>query len=127
MKKIIIIAALLMFVTSSAFAAVSISIPSTMTKASSGLTVYGATTGTATTSSAKIGKTSTGVDIGILCVASTGTGYSLVTQHLAGSKVFGSSYDSTSIYAKDVATIGTAEKTVPGAITTADFVGWTAL
>ncbi|MDZ4184580.1 MAG: hypothetical protein U1D97_06330, partial [Desulfuromonadales bacterium] len=87
---------------------------------------YGATTGTATASSPMIGKNSTGVSIGILCNAS-GAGYALITQHIAGSKVFGSSYDSTSIYSKDVTTIGTAILAVPTAITTADFTSWVAL
>ena len=123
MKKIAIITIVLLFAASSAFAGVSITMASTLTKAATGKTVYGATTGTATTSDALIGKTSTGVGVGMLCNTS-GTGYSLVTQHMNGSKAYGSSYDSTSLFSKDVATKGTALLTVPTAITTADFTSW---
>lgn len=127
MKKILVITALIMFCASSSFAAVSVSMDSALAKSNTGKTIYGATSGTATTSSPQIGKTSTGVGIGILCVATTGAGYSLVTQHMNGSKAFGTSYDSTSMYSIDVTTVGTAMKTVPTAITTADFAAWTAL
>lgn len=85
---------------------------------------------TATGSSATsplIGKCSTGVGIGWNTAT---TGYALATQHKNGSKVFGTSFDSTSLYAKDVATIGTTE--FDSALTktdTTDFSGdgWKAL
>jgi len=73
-----------------------------------------------------IGKTSTGVGIGLLCVAE-GTGYSLVTQHLNGTKAFGSSYDSTSIFAIDVSNVGAPQLGVPTATDTTNFTTWTPL
>ncbi len=126
MKKIIIITTLLLFAASTSFAGVSISMPGTLTKALTGKTVYGAASGTATTGSPLIGKTSTGVGIGLLCTA-TGTGYSMVTQHTSGTKAYGTTYDGTSIYAKDVANVGTPLLLVPSVITTAAFDGYTAL
>ena len=54
-------------------------------------------------------------------------GYSLVTQHLNGSKAYGSSYDSTSMFVEDVTTIGTVFLAKPTAINTASFVDWNEL
>jgi hypothetical protein len=124
MKKIMVITALLLFATSSAYAEVSITMASPLTKDTTGKTVSGATSSTGT--SIIIGKTSTGVGIGVLCVTG-GTGYSLVTQHVSGTKAFGSSYDSTSIYSKDVTTVGTPLLTVPTATDTTNFTSWTSL
>lgn len=118
MKKIMIVTTLLIFVASSAMAAVSVTMASPLTKDATGKTL---TAGTSI-----IGKTSTGVGVGVLCV-STGTGYSLVTQHVNGTKAFGSSYDSTSIFSKDVTTVGTPLLAVPTATDTTDFSGWNIL
>ena len=127
MKKIIIITTLLLFAASTSFAGVSITIDATMSKANTGKTVYGAATaGTVTNASPLIGKTSTGVGIGLLCVT-TGLGYSMVTQHTSGTKAYGTTYDGTSIYAKDVTTVGKPLLNVPSEITTAAFTGYTAL
>jgi len=124
MKKIMVITALLLSVSTMSFAATSISIDLSGGKSTTGKTVYGAVTGsTADASSPIIGKTSTGVGVGMLTGA---TGYALVTQHMSGTKEFGSSYDSTSLFAKDTA-VGTVPKVVPGASDTSDFSGWTKL
>lgn len=126
MKKIMVITTLLLFAASTSFAELSISMGSALTKASTGKTVYGAASGSASTSTPQIGKTSSGVGVGLLCVA-TGSEYSLVTQHQNGTKAYGSTYDSTSILSKDVTTVGTPLLPVPTVTTTADFTGWTAL
>ncbi len=67
---------------------------------------------------------STGVGTGMITSA---LGYSLVTQHLNGSKAYGSSYDSTSMFVEDVTTIGTVFLAKPSAIDTASFVDWNEL
>jgi hypothetical protein len=126
MKKIMVITAMLLLVASSAFAGTTITMASTLTKAATGKTLYGASTGAASASTSLIGKNSTGVGVGVFCNAS-GTGYSLITQHLNGTKAYGSSYDSTAIFSVNVNTVGTALKAVPTAITTADFSSWKAL
>lgn len=125
MKKIIILAGLFMFAATSAFAGVSVPIG---TFGDAGKTLHGVKSGTADANSPLIGKTSTGVALGLLTTA-TGTGYSAVTQHKNGTKCYGSSFDSTSIYSKDVATVGTAELSVPTATDSSNFTGtgWTSL
>jgi len=94
-----------------------------------GLTLYGDKT-TATNATPLIAKTSTGVGLGIM-VDTGGVGYSHVTQHIQGSKVFATGYDSTAIYTKDVAAIGTVEVAKPESITaTTEFTssnGWTVM
>jgi len=74
---------------------------------------------TASATTSLIGKTSTGVGLGMLTDVA---GYSVVTQHKNGTKAYGSSYDSTAIYTtvEDV-TVGTAYLDVPGATDTSDF------
>jgi hypothetical protein len=106
MKKIIILTTITLLTASSAFAADSLTLSLTTT----GLNVWGAKTGTAVSGTGLIGKTSTGVGVGMAVDATAGAGYSVETQHKNGSKCFGSSFDSTSIYVKDV-TPGTADST----------------
>ncbi len=127
LKKISIIVALSLLLASSAFAAagVSVTMASPLTAATTGLTLYGSKT-TATATEPLIGKTSTGVGVGVFCNAA-GTGYSLISQHVNGTKMFGTSYDSTSIFSKSVATVGTPLPAVPTAVTTADFASWSAM
>jgi hypothetical protein len=123
MKKIFIITVITLFASTSAYAASGTSNTMVLTdKTTTGLTLYGDST-TASATTALIGKTSTGVGLGINTSA---IGYALVTQHLNGTKAYGSSYDSTSIYAED-ATVGTPLLATPTDITTADFASWTAL
>ena len=124
MKKIFFMAACIMFVSTAAFAATSVSITLT-DKTTTGLSLFAdGTAGAATTGGQLIGKSSTGVGVGVLTNA---LGYSMVTQHLNGSKAYATSYDSTSIFSEDVATIGTPLLAVPKATDTSDFASWSAL
>ena len=121
MKKIVFSIACMLFVSNMAFAADNISMDLT-SKDTTGGTVYAdGTTASATT--ALIGKNSTGVGTGMLTNA---LGYSVVTQHLNGSKAYASAYDSTSIFSED-ATVGTALLAVPTETNTADFASWSQL
>ncbi|ABK99271.1 hypothetical protein Ppro_1657 [Pelobacter propionicus DSM 2379] len=86
--------------------------------------MYGDKSTATAATAALIGKTSTGVSVGLL---TSSLGYAVVTQHKNGTKAFGSSYDSTSVFSSTV-TEGTALLTVPTAITSADFTGtWTSM
>lgn len=124
MKKIIIVNLLALFVATGAFAA---TITLDLTK--TGLTVYGAKTGVTITPGAAgttvIGKSSTGVSVGL---NSVDTGYSVQTQHKNGTKSYGTSYDSTAIFVKDVEkgvadTSGTSDPDSTGFLTT----GWSSM
>jgi hypothetical protein len=107
MKKIIMLIAISLFTATSVFAA---GATLTLSLSTTGKSVYGAKTGTASATTPLIGKTSTGVGVGMAVDATAGAGYSLQTQHKNGTKTFGSSFDSTSIFSKDV-TAGTADTT----------------
>ncbi len=122
-KKISVITAIAMLVSSSAFAE-NITMASSLTSANTGKTVYGTKTGTATADSPLIGKTSSGVGIGLY---TNSQGYSVVTQHTNGTKAYGTSYDSTSIFSHDVTKKGTAYLEKPTAITTTDFAAWSTM
>jgi preprotein translocase subunit SecF len=126
MKKIIILTAVSLFVASSAFAAGTAALA--LSVDTTGLTLYGAKTGTASTASPQIGKTSTGVGIGMKVDNNAGAGYSVETQHKNGTKAYGSAYDSTSIYVKDIVK-GTADATslTTGGDSFAGVTGWTTL
>ena len=122
MKKAIFLAVCLAFVSSSAFAATTLTM--SLVKANTGLTLYG-DADTATADTALIGKTSTGVG---LSMAVNAVGYALITQHMQGTKAFASNYDSTSIKSMEVDTVGTVQEDVTDY--TEDFApgdGWTAL
>jgi len=116
--KVVTIVAFVLSLSSLSFAATDIAIG---TFGSTGQTLHAHDT-TATATTALIGKTSTGV--GLAC-STTRLGYSIMTQHLQGSKAFGTSFDSTSIFSEDVGTVGTAliSGNLAG-ITTADFSSW---
>jgi opacity protein-like surface antigen len=121
MKKIIILTAISLLMASSAFAADVITISSNLT--TTGLSVWGAKA-TAASGTGLIGKTSTGVGVGMKTAK---TGYAVVTQHKNGTKAFGSSFDSTSIYSIPVTTVGTAV-TGPTSADSALFTGsWTSM
>lgn len=124
MKKIILFAAISLFSASSAFAAGSL----TLSVTSTGKSIYGVKTGTATATSPLIGKTSTGVGVGLKLDTTAGTGYAVETQHKNGSKAYGSAFDSTSIYVKDV-TVGTADTTTltTGVDSFVGQTGWTSM
>lgn len=121
MKKIMILLAISLLVSTSAFAAGALSVSVSTGFPTAGQQLLGGSTDATN----KIGKTSTGVEVGML-VVSTGTGYSLVTQHKSGTKAFGSSYDSTAIYATIAdGNPGTVILAVPTATDTTNFAGTT--
>jgi hypothetical protein len=125
MKKILMLAAIFALVTTSCFAADVASDPTgDMVFTATGLQLHGAA-GTASNATAIIGKCSTGVGVGWV---TEDDGYALITQHENGTKAYGSSYDSTSLYSI-IAVKGTVKDAAPANITTATFVGtgWTAM
>jgi hypothetical protein len=125
MKKIITLLAIAFTMsTTAAFAAGNFDLTTTKT----GLTVYGAKSGTVSTTSVLIGKASTGVMVGMNSATS---GYAVWTQHKNGIKAYGSGSDSTSIY-QATAIAGTpVTLNIPGGPNTAAFVvasgAWTTM
>lgn len=117
MKKIVLFNILALLVASSAFAAGAASTAASFDTA--GKKVVGSG-GPAT--SASIGKLSTKVALGWNTNAN---GYAINTQHQQGTKAYGTSFDSTSIYVSDV-TIGTATA-VPDSTDSGSFSGWTTM
>ena len=97
MKKIFVLAIVLMFATTvSSFAAPD----KAPDAADAGLSLYGAITGTAAKTDTLLGKMSNGVYPGW----NTNTlGYAVTTQHISGSKSYGTAHDSTAIYRNDSA------------------------
>jgi hypothetical protein len=125
MKKILMLAAIFALVTTSCFAAdVTTAATGDMAFTATGLELHGDAT-SADKTTAIIGKCSTGVGVG--WVTEDG-GYALITQHENGTKAYGSSYDSTSLYSS-IATKGAVLEASPDDITTATFVdtGWSAM
>lgn len=123
-KKLSIIIAMSLFVSSTVFAAGSIDMGTELLKsADTGKTLYGAKADASKTSPL-IGKTSTGIGLGVF---TTAQGYAVTTVHMNGTKQFGTAYDSSSLFSKDLATKGTPTLGVPEAITTADFDGWASM
>lgn len=118
MKKIIIANLAALLFASVAFAGATADCAFTST----GLTLYGAkANGAAATAGAAqkmIGKTSTGVSIGIV---SSALGYAVIAQHKSGIKAYGSSHDSTAMYMAD-AVAGTVFLAKPTVIGSNDFV-----
>lgn len=125
MKKIITTIAFSLFVATQAFAAATIDMPADLTAATTvtGGTLFGDKT-TATASTTLIGKTSTGVAL----AAKTGTGgYAMVTQHKSGNRAFATSYDSTSVFYKDVVSVGTAVKSTVTKSDATEFSSWNSM
>jgi hypothetical protein len=110
MKKIIMILALSLFAAGSAFAAGTNTGTLDLTK--TGLSAYGQKGAGA---DILLGKTSTGVGLGW---ATSANGYSMVTQHKSGTRAFGTSYDTTSMFFVDKA-VGTAAATPSASDSTA--------
>lgn len=76
---------------------------------------------------ALIGKMSKGV---VICASFSSTGYALATYHTNGTKEFGTAYDATAIYVKDVGAAATI--TAPTSSTASDAAafggtGWSAM
>lgn len=122
MKKIIFMTVFLVLTAaSSGFAAISSGATGDMAFTSTGLTLYAASTGTASSSTAQIGRCSTGVSVGW---TTNVNGYAIVTQHKSGTKAYGSSYDSTAIYQYGAeGTPGTVILSKPTATDTTSFTG----
>jgi hypothetical protein len=93
MKKILVMVAILALTATSSFAQVT-SPTGTLSFTTTGTTLT-ADPATAKADTAQIGRMSTGVDVGWITEVN---GYSLMTQHKAGTKAYGSSYDSTALY-----------------------------
>ena len=131
MKQVLVFTAILILAATSSFAAttdVASGATGTMSLTNStGLELHAAATGdTAAKTTALIGKCSTGVGVGW---ATNVNGYTLVTQHKSGSKAYGTSYDSTSMFQtiSDTSTPGTEILDQPTDTSTVDFTtakGW---
>jgi len=126
MKKVLILAAIMLFCAASAFAGGSVDLD--LTKAGTGLTLYGSASASGgAAGGAAIGRTSTGVGVAVFVDTVSGNGYALATQHMSGTKAFGTAYDSTALFV----TIGDVE---PGTVAftggalsatdTTDFTSW---
>jgi hypothetical protein len=124
-RKISIFAALTLLVASSAFAGNSAGVATSaaLSNATGGKTLYGDKT-TATVSTAMIGKSSTGCS---LAIYSTTLGYGLTTQHVSGTKAFGTSHDSTAIYSFDVTATKGVYKLAPGETGSSQFSAWSTM
>ena len=132
MRKVIILNILALFVASSAFATESAATAGIdFTTPATGLSLWGSSAAVSVTTNVPaagtilIGKNSTGVGTGW---NTSGLGYAIETQHISGSKAFGTSYDSSAIYQIDV-TKGTAVSTSgPSATDSSSFAsGWTTM
>ena len=125
MKKIIILTAISLFAATSAFAGSAATIPApTLASDTLGLSVWASTTvGGAASGTNLIGKTSTGVGVQMSTAA---TGYAVVTQHKNGTKAFGTSFDSTSLFTIPV-TAGTFVTVTLTTNTSAGFSAWTSM
>ncbi len=121
MKKILVLTAALVFSASSCFAIASGATGTMLLDGTDeGMALHGDPTA-ATATTALIGKMSTGVGVG--WITETG-GYTLVTQHKSGTKAYGTSYDSTSMFQTvSDSTPGTPILAVPTATDTSDFTG----
>lgn len=96
MKKIIAITGMLLLTSSQSFAGTATGATTANSQEGYTLQADGPTTA--------IAKTSKGVRIGWNTAT---TGYALVTYHMNGTKEFGTAYDSTAIYVKDIGTNAT--------------------
>ena len=134
MKKILIMVVLSFAICSTAFATSSspsatITMSTAIVVTNTGLSLYGGIAGFTYSAGVTplIGKTSTGVAVG---VSTSTTGYCLLTQHISGTKEFGSSFDSTSIYQVQLTgAAGAPFLAQPNAANSTDFstTGWTAM
>ena len=117
MKKTIILTSLFLVAAAPAFAT-----SLDYSTANGGKTLVATTPANAT-----IAKTSKNV---VLCGAYTSTGYSLASYHTSGTKEFGTAYDATAIYVKDVGASATITAPTSSKATDAGAfggTGWSAL
>jgi hypothetical protein len=130
MKKILALVAFALFAASQVYAAtvsgatIVMDSDLTSTSAVTGKSLYGDTQTTPTAASPLIGKTSTGVAVS---ANTSSTGYAMVTQHKSGNRVFGTAYDSTSVFYQD-ATVGVAGHATVSNTGSAEFnSGWSSM
>jgi hypothetical protein len=126
MKKILIMVAFSFAICSTVFAA-GLSLPSPLTTGTTGLSLFGGPASYTAGVTPLIGKTSTGVAVGVLTAA---TGYAMVTQHLNGTKEFGTSFDSTSMYQATLTGVpGVPLLVIPATADSTSFTatGWSAM
>lgn len=89
MKKVLVLTALLMLVAGSCLAATKV-------------TAEGASLTASAPAELLICKASKGVKLGVQYDDTNGTGYSISSYHTSGTKMYGTAYDSTALYFKDV-------------------------
>lgn len=128
MKKIIVFIAFSLLTSAQAFAGNTV----ILSLSTTGKALWGDVTGATIANpgaspSVLIGKTSTGVGLG----ARTGAvGYAMTTQHKSGSRAFGTAYDATAVFYKDV-TVGSLTDTgaliTPTATDSSIYSGWTSM
>lgn len=130
MKKILVLTAILVLAATSSFAGGASGATGDIDFATTGKSLHADVTGgTASASTSLIGKCSTGVDV---AWNTSTTGYALMTQHLQGTKAYGSSYDSTALYQTTSTSVDPGTAAYNGgaltAVDTTDFVtGWKAM
>ena len=120
MKKIALFLAFSLLVASQAFADGTTS--SNLSLSSTGLSAYGGADATHCTT--LIGKTSTGVGLGWNVGPQ---GYALSTQHKSGTRAFGTSYDSTSIYYQETPAGTLVSTGTVGHSDSSAFTGWVSM
>jgi len=121
MKKIIALTACVMLFTSNLAGAEALT---TGEISDASVSIFGDITADAagSTSATLIGKLSKGVKLG---VAFSSTAYAVTSKHDSGITEYGTAYDATAIYKKDV---GTADLSAPSASSITAFeTGWTAM
>ncbi|OGR31003.1 MAG: hypothetical protein A2091_06575 [Desulfuromonadales bacterium GWD2_61_12] len=127
MKKILVLSALLIFVTCNlSFAAALGSAGTAAVTSTSGLQIYGGITATdaAGTASVLLGKMSKGVNFG---ANYTTTAYSLMTKHTSGTKAYGTAYNSTAIYFKEIGLTAIVAGDLPSEDQDSFSTGWTSM
>jgi hypothetical protein len=127
MKKIVALIALLLLAASgSAYATELASGEVTPPNATTGFIIYGGVDATASSgaTATMIGRLSKGVDLGAMYST---TEYAITTKHTQGTKIYGTAYNSTSMYQMDVEK--TTVVTAPGAVDSSAFsaAGWSAM
>jgi hypothetical protein len=124
-KKISILAAIALFVTTSAFAGTNAgpATGATLLVTDGGKSLWGAAASAGPTTTL-IGKNSTGVSVGAY---STALGYGITCQHINGTKAYGTSQDSTALYSFDVTATKGAFKLLPAATGSGQFSTWVSM
>lgn len=112
MKKVLVIAAVLMLLAGSSFAGTTV-------------TAEGASLTASAPASLLICKASKGVKLGVQFDNTNGTGYAVDSYHTSGTKMYGTAYDSTALFFKDVGVNYTGFAAPTSSVGTEAFTGWT--